>query len=81
MERWRTENNEQIQMKLSLKSENNKENSCEYHIGQNVSKMIDDINWVRSKVDFNNIKFTCRVCKYEKVYQIMGIDKEIKTLL
>lgn len=68
-------------MRLSLKSENNKENCCKYHEGQNVSKMIDDNNWVRSKVDFQNIKFACKVCKYEKIYQIMGLEKEIKTLL
>ena len=68
-------------MKLNLKSENNKENCCEYHNGQNVSKMIDDKNWVRSKVDFKTLKFTCKVCKYEKIYIIPELAKDIKTLL
>jgi hypothetical protein len=64
-------------MKFRLKTENNKVDSCEYHKGQNMSKIFDDPNFVKSRIDYRTFKFTCSECSYERIYEQLPPEKEI----
>jgi hypothetical protein len=64
-------------MKFRLKAENNKTHCCEYHKGQNMSKIFEDTNFVRSKLDYRTVKFTCSICEYERIYEQLPPEKEI----
>jgi len=68
-------------MIFRLKSENNKANCCKYHLKQNLNDIIEDCNWVKSKAGYKTIKFICRVCFYERIYEVVETLKPIKTLL
>jgi hypothetical protein len=76
METRGTEDNAKIRIMFKLKTENNKTHCCEYHKGQNLSQMMDDKNWVHSKVDYRTFKFTCSECEYEKIYEMVDKVKE-----
>jgi len=77
METRGTKDNAEVRMKFKLKAENNKTHCCEYHKGQNLSKMMDDLNWVHSKIDYRTFKFTCSECEYEKIYELVLPEREI----
>jgi len=76
METRRTKDNAEIRVMFRLKTENNKTHCCEYHKGQNLSLMMDDPNWIRSKIDYRTFKFTCLECEYEKIYELVQPVKE-----
>ena len=45
--------------------------TCKTHIVQNLVDCYNDPMWEMEAVDTDKIQLTCRICKCERVYQLM----------